>query len=56
MRQGAGEAPKASGGAVLGLVSLKTPQGCSTQPGDLSCRGAVEGHPARSRRVAGAVP
>lgn len=56
MRQGAGEAPKGSGGAVSGMMSLKTPQGCSTQPGDLSRRGTVEGHPARSRRVAGAVP
>lgn len=53
---GAGEIPKGSSRAVLGMKSLKTPQGCSVQPGDLSHRGAVEGHPARSRHISGAVP
>lgn len=48
--------PESSNRAVLGMMSLKTPQGCSAQPGGLSCRGVVERHPARSRRIAGAVP
>lgn len=55
MMQDAGEVPKGTSGAVLGMMLLRTPQGCSVQPGDLTCHGAVEGHPARSGHIAGAL-